>query len=184
MMDLGRGAFLFAVWVLLWDNFSAANVVSGLVVVTVVLTVFPTRRSRDAPFVFRPVAAARLGWFVLSQALQANAFIVRSVVRPGRYVHAGILTVPLHSPSDGVLSFVANVIALTPGTATIEVLSSPPALVLHVLDVGDPEEVARGVYELEELTVRAFGGADLVEGLSVPLPPPTAELDVPVEVRK
>lgn len=183
-MDVGRGAFLFAVWVLLWDNFSVANVLSGLLVVTVVLTVFPTQRNRDAPFVFRPIAAARLAWFVFSQAVQANVFIVRSVVRPGRYVHAGMVTVPLHSPSDGVLSFVANIIALTPGTATIEVLSSPPGLVLHVLDVSDPAEVARGVYELEELTVRAFGGADLIEGLAEPLPPPTAELDVPVEVRK
>lgn len=182
MMDLTRGAFLVAVWVLLWDRFSVANLVTGIVVVTAILLLFPTRRRDGATFTFRPVPALALAWFVVRRALSSNVFIVRSVVRPGRHVHAGVVTVPLHCPSEGLLAFVANVIALTPGTATVEVLASPPALVLHVLDVSDPDAVSREVHELESLTVRTFGTTDMVEALAVPCARPTAELDVPTEV--
>lgn len=184
MMDLARGAFLVAVWVLLWDRFSVANVVTGVVVVVAILALFPTRRAEGSSFAFRPAPALALAWFVLRQAIRANVFIVRSVIRPGRYVHAGMVTVPLHCPSDGMLAFVANVIALSPGTATVEVLSSPPALVLHVLDAGDPDAVSREVHELEALTVRTFGTPDLIEALAVPCGRPTAEFDVPVEVTR
>ena len=132
MRDLVRALFLLAVWVLLWDTFSIANVLSGIVVVTVVLLMFPTKRRGERTFALRPAPGLRLLWFLAREVVASNLFIVREALRPRPHAHAGIITVPLHCPSDGIITFVANVIALSPGTMTVEVNVMPPSIVLHL----------------------------------------------------
>ena len=181
MRDLVRGLFLLTVWVLLWDTFSVANVLSGIVVVTVVLALFPTKRRGERSFAIRPRPGAKLVWFLLRQVVAANLFIVREAVRPRPHAHAGILTVPLHCPSDGIITFVANVIALSPGTMTVEVVVMPPTIVLHVLDVRDVEGMRHSVNELESLAVHTFGSRRLISMLDDPTGPASSELDVPTD---
>ena len=144
-----RGLFLVAVWVLLWGTFSVANVLSGIVVVAGVLALFPTKRRGERTFALRPGPGLKLLWFLVRQVVASNLFIVREALRPQPHAHAGIVTVPLHCPSDGIITFVANVIALSPGTMTVEVIVMPPTIVLHVIDVTDVERVRHSVNELE-----------------------------------
>ena len=132
MRDLVRGLFLVAVWVLLWDTFSVANVLSGIVVVGVVLAMFPTARRGERAFALRPGPGLRLLWFLVKEVVASNLFIVREALRPQPHANAGIVSVPLHCPSDGIITFVANVIALSPGTMTVEVNVMPPSIVLHL----------------------------------------------------
>ena len=179
MRDVVRGLFLVAVWVLLWDTFSVANVLSGIAVVTVVLVMFPTRRRGERTFALRPGPGLKLLWFLVREVVASNMFIVREALRPRPHTNAGIVSVPLHCPSDGIITFVANVIALSPGTMTVEVVVMPPTIVLHVLDVDGG--VRHSVNELESLAVRTFGSKRLITMLDDPTGPVRSQLDVPSE---
>lgn len=67
----------------------------------------------------------------------------------------GVLAYPLQQPSDAVLSLMAHVIALTPGTMTVEATSDPPVLYVHFLLLDDIEKARRTVAGLERLAVAA-----------------------------
>ena len=67
--------------------------------------------------------------------------------------------------SDGLLVFLANVTALTPGTMPIEVVRDPPTFYVHVLHLHDVEAVRDEIRRMEHLAIRAFGSKEAVAAL-------------------
>ena len=56
-----------------------------------------------------------------------------------------------------VLTLIANIIALTPGTMTVDVTPDPPMIYVHFLLLSDVAEARRAVARLERLVVAAIG---------------------------
>lgn len=162
MRRVGVVAWLTTLWVVLWRDLSLANVVSGVVVALVVLTLFrvPTLTvSARLPHrhTVRPVALVRfLAWF-LSEVVAANLVVAREIITPGDTIRAGIVAVPLRGHSDLVTTVVAGVVTLTPGTLTAEVRGTPPVLYVHVMHLDDPEALRREVLAVEEKVIRVIG---------------------------
>jgi multicomponent Na+:H+ antiporter subunit E len=159
---LGLGAVLVAIWVLLWGYLTIANVVTGIVVVAALLAVFPSGHPRGPTYVIRPVALTRFVLYFVRNLVAANVVLAREVLSRRDRIRTGIIAVPLYGASDGLLTFVANVTALTPGTLAIEVTNEPPTFYVHVLHLHDVEDVRRSILQLERLIVRAFGSSDAI----------------------
>ncbi len=150
---------LALIWVLAWGTPTPANVLGGLVVAAVLLAVSPDswlslRRTRPR---LRPVAVARFLGFVLVEVVRANVILTREVVSRESRITTGVVAVPLPECSDGLLTLVTNVMAVTPGTMPIEVTRHPTVMYVHVLLLGDVEAVRRDVQHLAALAYRAFG---------------------------
>lgn len=163
MKYLGRIAFLTTIWVLMWGSLSAANVLSGGVVAALLLVAFPVRETAGGPasmLRLRPVALARLLGWIGVQLVVSNAQLVREVVTRGSRIRTGIVACPLQSGSEAITTFVANVLALSPGTMPVDVQSDPPVVYVHVLHLYDIEATRRSVARLETLAVRSFGTLD------------------------
>lgn len=157
---------LIALWILLWGQATVANVVSGAVIVAVVVAVLPdVGFGFDRPTV-RPHWALCFAARVVTDLVRANLSVGAEVVSPRPTVDTGIVAVPLPHCSDGVLTLVANVLGLAPGTMPIEVTRDPAVIYLHVLHLHDVEAVRADVNRLAELAVRAFGTPEAVAGLS------------------
>jgi multicomponent Na+:H+ antiporter subunit E len=160
----GLGVWLVAIWLLLWNDLSVANVVSGVAVAVAVLSLSRLPKSYcvgsesgDRPRVSIP-HLIYFGGYVLVKLVQANLVLAWEIVTPWRdRIHTGIVAVPLRTSSDLAMTVVANVITLTPGTVTIEAKGTPPVLYVHVLHLDDIERVKAELLDLEELSVRAFG---------------------------
>jgi multicomponent Na+:H+ antiporter subunit E len=165
MNVLALGALLVAIWVFLWGYLTVANVLSGIVVVTALLAVFPTGRPRRPTYVVRPIAILRLVLYFVRSLLVANVVLAREILTRRDRIRTGVVAVPAHGVSDGLLVLVANVVALTPGTLAIEVQRDPPAFYVHVLHLHDVERVRGEILRLEELIVRAFGAPDAIAAL-------------------
>lgn len=153
--------WLTALWLLLWGDLSWANVLSGLVVAIVVVSVarLPRLVRRDDADVARVNVLATL-WFhvyVLYKLVESNFILAWEIVTPRNRINAGVVAVPLRTESRMAMMAVANVITLTPGTMTIEVAGSPPVVYVNVLHLHDIEKVRRDLLHIEELSVRAFG---------------------------
>lgn len=154
--------WLTAVWVVLWESYDLMAFVGGIVVGSLLVYVLPgdDRRGFDA---FRPYWVARFLLLFFWQVLQANAIVSWEVLTPTDRVKEGIIAVPVPGASDTVVTLLANVISLTPGTLIIEVDHDPTVLYVHLLHLRDVEQARLDLFRLERAIVLAFGSRESLE---------------------
>jgi multicomponent Na+:H+ antiporter subunit E len=151
--------WLAVVWVALWGDLTVANVVSGLIVATIVCLVFPLPPLQLQLHV-RPL---RLGWLLLrfvGDVVVASAEVAWKTVHFHRQPRNAVIEVDLRTRSDFVLTVVAEMVSLVPGSLVVEARRSTYTLFLHVLDARNAEGVdrmRRQVFALERRVVLAFG---------------------------
>jgi multicomponent Na+:H+ antiporter subunit E len=164
--------WLTAVWVGLWGSLSFANVLSGLLLATVVTVVLPLPPLRLHVRV-RPL---RLAWLVvhfLWDVVVASYQVSVKTLAFGRQPRNAVIEVDLRSDSDFVLTVVAEMVSLVPGSLVVEARAATHTLFLHVLDVGDlagVEAFRTQVFELERRVLLALGA----DTGAVEQPPPGA----------
>lgn len=153
---------LVSVWVLLWGTFTWANLISGLLVAAVLLTVFPL-----PPVTFagrlHPWGLLRFALRFLWDLVVASAQISWLAVRFGQEPRSAIIAVPLRVNTDLNLTLTAEALSLVPGSLILEVDRSSGTLYIHVLGLRTVEEVEqfrRGVLELEQRIVSAIGSPE------------------------
>jgi multicomponent Na+:H+ antiporter subunit E len=157
--EISTVAWLTVVWVSLWGEVSTYNVVSGLLVAGVVCLVFPLPRLQ----LHLRVRPLRLGWLVLhflADVVVASAHVAWTTLQLRRQPRNAVIEVQLRTPSDFVLTMVAEMTSLVPGSLVVEARRSTHTLFLHVLDARDQagvERMRRDVYALERRIVLAFG---------------------------
>jgi multicomponent Na+:H+ antiporter subunit E len=159
--DTGVAAVLVVVWTLLWGEMSISNVASGVVVAVALLVAFPIDHNVTAvvhrP---RPLAIVRLVLFFAYDVVRSTFVAALHVVRPGSSIRTGVIACPLRVDNDGLVTVLANLIAMSPGTMPIEVSYNPHVIYVHSLHAGDPDRVRADVAQLEELAVAALGGPE------------------------
>ncbi|GIF00887.1 Na+/H+ antiporter subunit E [Paractinoplanes rishiriensis] len=154
-------AALVTVWMLLWGVFSWANLISGLLVAAVVLTVFPL-----PPVTFagrpRPVGLLRFAGRFLADLVVASVQLAVLAFRFGHRPRSAIIRVPLRVRSDLVLTLTGEAVSLIPGSLIVDTDQASTTLYIHVIGVADRDAVERfrrQVYETEARIVRAIGSA-------------------------
>lgn len=147
-------AGLLVVWLLLWGELSAANVASGLLVVG--LVVLADRRLRlPRRHRVHPVRVLVLLADLALRLVVASWAVVLTVLRPSPdRLRSGVVRVPLSATSPTVVTLVADLISLTPGTLTLDARDG--VLYVHVLGLVDPDRVRSDVGQLERLVTAAL----------------------------
>jgi multicomponent Na+:H+ antiporter subunit E len=151
--------WLTVVWVALWGDLSVANVLAGIVVGALACLVFPLPPLR----MNLRVRPHRLGWLVvrfLWDVVVASAQVSWLTVQLRRQPRNAVIEVDLSTDSDFVLTLVAEMVSLVPGSLVVEARQSTHTLFLHVLDVGDEAGVEKfrdQVFALERRVVLALG---------------------------
>ena len=158
-VQLPAVAWLTLVWVALWGDLSAANVLGGLLVALVVCLVFPLPRLR----MHLQVRPLRLGWLILhflADVVVASAQVTWTTLQFRRHPRNAVIEVDLRTRSDFVLTIVAEMVSLVPGSLVVEARRSTHTLFLHVLDAQDQagvDKMRSQVFSLERRIDRAFG---------------------------
>jgi len=154
-----RSIALFGFWILLWGEWSVANLLSGVVVVPLVSWSFSHQR-RDR-YSLRPWGALKLLVFVLYSLVTSSLRVALAVMAPtAQRTVTSVHTVQLERGSVFVAAIVGNAITLTPGTMTLDIDRSAVALSVHVLGEVDPETFRTDVLKLERLVDGAFVSLD------------------------
>ena len=159
-LQLPMLAWLTVVWVALWGDVSVWTVAGGLVVGTIGCLVFPLPPLRlDVR-----IRILALLWLVVrfaADVVVSSVQVAWVVLRPSRPLRNAVVEVTLRTPSDFVLTVVAEMTCLIPGSLVVEARRSTHTLFLHVLDVGDragAERFRASVLAQEARVVRALGG--------------------------
>jgi multicomponent Na+:H+ antiporter subunit E len=151
-----RVGVLVALWLLAWGQVSVANLVSGVLVAGALLVAFPPDARRTRGHILL-VGALRLVGFVARQLVTSNYLVAREILGWTSSVRTGVLAYDVQRPSDQVVTLMANVIALTPGTMTVEATRDPAVLYVHFLLLDDVDKARRAIARLEELAVATVG---------------------------
>jgi multicomponent Na+:H+ antiporter subunit E len=162
MRAVTRIALLLAFWLLAWGEISPANVVSGLALAAALLVAFPPRRRAAQAHRVSPWGALCLIAYVIGQLATSNLLVAREILSPRSRIRTGVLAYEVQHPSDEVLTLIANVIALTPGTMTVEATRDPAVIYVHFLLLEDIDDARRAIARLERLVVAALGGPQAI----------------------
>ena len=155
---LVMGAWLLAIWLLLWGRADPLTVAGG---VAVIVAAYAANRLPAVPIVrrIRPLrlaaAVAEFAWDLLLSSLVIGR---HALYRPGR-VRSAILDVELRSHSEIILLGVTTSISLRPGTILIDLDMERGVLRIHAMPVEGPQEAdttRAGVVRTEERLMRAF----------------------------
>ena len=150
--------WLTVVWVALWRHLSPLTVVSGVLVAMAASLVFPLPPLRLDVRV-RPLALLWLVGHFLLDVVVSSVQVARVVLRSRPPTNA-VVEVNLKTPSDVVLTVVAEMSSLIPGSIILEARRSTHTVFVHVLDVADEaaaDDARRSVLALEARVVRALG---------------------------
>ncbi|MEW2462157.1 MULTISPECIES: Na+/H+ antiporter subunit E [Microbacterium] len=158
-MQLPFLAWLIVLWMLLWAQFTVLAFLTGLVVAIFVTRVFrlPTvELSGRVNLWYAALFIVQFLWAVLRGALSVTVQVFDFRRQPG----TAIVAVPLRYADDLVMTHVAVVSSLIPGSLVVEADRDRRILYLHVIGVRskeDVEEQRQGVLGWEKRVVRALG---------------------------
>ncbi|GAB2531785.1 MULTISPECIES: Na+/H+ antiporter subunit E [unclassified Simplicispira] len=141
---------LFFLWLLLTRSLSAGH----LLLATVLALAVPvlTRGLRPLPVRIRkPTAVLRLGLRVMVDTVESNLGAARLLVFPSLRRHpSGFVHIPLQLRDPNALAVLAMIVCITPGTSWAELSLDRSVLLLHVLEVGDPQSLIAHVQQCYE----------------------------------
>lgn len=150
--------WLALVWVLVWGDLTWANVINGLVLGTLVVTVAPMPRVGFEGRPWLPGIVVLLGKFFFDVVV-ASVQIAAAALHFGHQPRAAVLRVQLRSHSDLMLTLTAQICSLVPGSIIVEAHRHTGMLYLHVFDVdrvGGIDEARRIVLEVERRVLLAI----------------------------
>jgi multicomponent Na+:H+ antiporter subunit E len=150
--------WLILVWILLWGNVSAANILSGLAIALVITLLLPLP---TVPIEGRvhPLSLLRLALVVAGYLVLSSVQLAWLAVKPGPPPLSAVLRAHLAIKSDLVLALAVNIVNLTPGTIVLEIDQVRRMIYVHVIDVGSERSVNRfyrQIAQIERLLIRSF----------------------------
>jgi len=132
---------LFGMWLLLNSSVSPGHLVLALLVAVVIPVL--TSGLRPLPVRIRkPGTVLRLALNVLIDTSVSNFAVSRFLAfkslrrHPSAFVH-----IPLELRDPNALAVLAVIVCITPGTSWAELSLDRSVLLLHALEVGDPQEL-------------------------------------------
>jgi multicomponent Na+:H+ antiporter subunit E len=142
-------------WILAWGQLTAANLLSGLVVATALLLAFPQRRRDGGDLRLSALGIVRLAAYIGTQLVTSNITMIGHILRRAAG-QPGVVGHRLRQPSARVATVMSSVIALTPGTMTVDVVTDSSVLYVHFFDLHDVGRARVSLARLEQLVTGAI----------------------------
>ncbi|WP_332111395.1 Na+/H+ antiporter subunit E [Streptomyces gossypiisoli] len=159
-------AWLWILWVLLWGSTGAVVLIGGLLVAVGVVLAFPLPAVLPGA-VPRPLRTVGVLVHLLTDLVRSGTTVAWQVVRHGRKTSSAIIEVPLHLDSDLLITAVAELTTMTPGTLVAEIDRRRKRLYVHALPIRDRHDITHrrhGVQAVEGRVARAVGHRHRADG--------------------
>lgn len=132
---------LFLLWLLLNQSLSAGHMLLGAILGLLLPVLL--RGLRPLPVrIRRPLSILRLAATVVYDTTKSNLTVIRFLLFPSMRKHAAdFVHIPLELRDPNALAVLAMIVCITPGTSWAELSRDRSVLLLHALEVGDPQDL-------------------------------------------
>lgn len=130
---------LALVWIFATGTLTQENFFFGFIISFGILWLITLNRSESKYFTVVPKTI----WFILvilGKIVVANLQTVKESLYSKSKLNPAIIKVPLEAKSDLEITFLANLICLTPGTMVLDVSTDKKAMFVHTLHCDDKTE--------------------------------------------
>lgn len=131
---------LLVVWLLLVGEVSLAQLLLGGTLALLVPLLSERLRDEHGG-ARRPLLIARLALVVLRDIVVCNVQVAKLILGPRSQVRSGFVWVPLDMRNLHGITALTGIITMTPGTLSCELSLDRRYLLIHCLDIDDPDAV-------------------------------------------
>lgn len=126
-------------WLALSGDFSPVNFVIGFLLGYAALWI--TQHVTGQVSYFRKVrTVVSFALFFLWEVVKANLRVAYDVLTPRMRITPAIIAIPLDARTDAEITFLANLITLTPGTLSLDVSEDRKILYIHAMYVENVDQ--------------------------------------------
>lgn len=137
-------AVLLLSWLLMVNDFSLGHWLLGAFL-GLVLPLLCRNLLLSAPRIRRPGLLLRFIALVLYDIVVANLQVAKLVLGPRSRLQPGFVEIPLELTDDLAITILASVITLTPGTCSADLSGDRRTLLVHGMDVPDPQALVADI---------------------------------------
>lgn len=130
---------LWGVWLLLGNTLAPGQILLGLLL-ALALPLFTVRFWPDRPRLRQPLKIPAYILMLLWDITVANLTVARLILGPADRLRPAFIRLPLDLRHDFAIVVLANTISLTPGTVSADISPDRRSLLIHALDVENPEQ--------------------------------------------
>jgi multicomponent Na+:H+ antiporter subunit E len=127
------------IWVLLTGSTEILNFFFGFALSFLVLWITYSNNGDKKYFRVFPQLISFV-FFFLYELFKANIQVAFDVITIKHYMKPGIVKYPLDAKTDVEITFLANLISLTPGTLSLDVSNDKKVMFIHAMYVEDEQE--------------------------------------------
>jgi multicomponent K+:H+ antiporter subunit E len=131
--------FLWLVWLLLNNTVDPGHLLLGAML-ALALPLFTSRFWPDRPHIRKPLKLLRYFAVLFWDIILANLTVARLILGPTARLRPAFILLPLELRNEYAIVVLANTISLTPGTVSSDLNPDRRTLLIHALDVENPEE--------------------------------------------
>lgn len=132
---------LFVMWLLLNHSVSTGHMILALLAALILPVMFSELRPQKVR-VRHLGTVLRLCLAVMADSTQSNIAVLRLLLQPSRRRYPpDFVKIPLELRDPNGLAVLAMIVCITPGTAWAELSLDRSMLMLHVLEVDDPQHI-------------------------------------------
>lgn len=129
---------LWVIWLLLANSLAPGQILLGLAI-ALAMPLFTVRFWPDRPRLRRPVKVLIYILVLLWDITLANLAVARLILGPTARLRPAFLRLPIDLQDDFAIVVLSSTISLTPGTVSADISPDRRSLLIHALDVEDPE---------------------------------------------
>ncbi|PKM22056.1 MAG: Na+/H+ antiporter subunit E [Gammaproteobacteria bacterium HGW-Gammaproteobacteria-14] len=150
-------AVLCFLWLLLVNDFSLGQFLLGAtfgLLVPIITRPFALQR----PALQHPLKLVLFLLMVGRDIVLANIVVAGLILGPRRRLHPAFVEVPLDIRDGYVITILASIVSLTPGTVSADIDLQRGILLVHGLNVGDPQELIDEIKRRYEAPLKEIFG--------------------------
>lgn len=147
---------MILLWLALLNKFSFGGLFVAIVL-GVLIPVYTSNFWPDRPMIRSPLRAVVFVAILAWDILVANLLVAWVILfRPASQLRSRWIVVPLDLQSAEAITALAATITLTPGTVTSDLSADGRTLLVHCLDVADPDAEVRRIKQRYEQRIKAI----------------------------
>jgi len=135
---------VFVFWLLMNDQVSIGHALMGLVL-ALVIPPFAARLDREFARIGRVSIIPRMLGVLALDVIRSNITVARQVLGDEKAIRPGFIWLPLDMQNLHGIAALTSMITLTPGTVSAALSDDRRHLLVHVLNLDDPEAVIRDI---------------------------------------